>query len=760
MANTRLTWQNVAAPDFSGAAYAQRLAADSFDRAVGRIGEGLTQFDETRKNAGDAAIMQNMMRYQDADALQAAIASGALTQGVDPAAIRASTLLKAHSQVGNLLDLSKERQALSTSKQTYDFNEQMNPLNIARNSQLNTETAHNYARQLENEARTDKARDGAEAAGRSYAAAQQAGKFATQADAVAWGNAQDLNTAEGRFAYDMIRQLYPDAYKVVEPLSLSTGLNTPSSAADAAKGVVGSSLAPTTNMTKYAVGVDLTNYMGAGGKKLTGNDAIFAGATHWQESGNGRAKTDTANSHDVIGEMQVQGKTFEGMKDLGLIPRNWDFKNPQNSKDAGTIWTQYLMQKHGGRMDRAAAEYYSGPNAVNADGTINRDRRDLKNPDAPTVGQYVDQVMQRAAALSGQSVGGATPTAPVTAAALAPTAAATADIPSRTELAMRGNQAAMAIGQSANQANATTGRLLLEAQNKSLTGSANVQLQPVVNRLTGEGGQFAGMPKQHVEKMLREVGQQIGSGDNYEVPAVLLAGMGTVEKTAGIRRYIPGADDPGRYFDTAQVQEMVKQFKANGGTKAYTDLAAADIATSQANSQASNVASMDALRTQLADLKTLAARGNRAAAAQVPLVEAALSATMLSSNTESRSLAQRLGPTPTVPTQAPASTAPAPTTAPAPAPAPVSYRDFVDNSPAAARERRATAQAEQDARDAEARQQEVKRKGEVMQQVIRVSPDSIRRMTPHEARSMMENSEVFNRLPRASQRMLERQASL
>ena len=493
-------------------------------------------------------------------------------------------------------------------------------------------------------------------------------------------------------------------------------------------------------MTKYAVGVDLTNYMGAGGKKLTGNDAIFAGATHWQESGNGRAKTDTANSHDVIGEMQVQGKTFEGMKDLGLIPRNWDFKNPQNSKDA-------------------AAEYYSGPNAVNADGTINRDRRDLKNPGAPTVGQYVDQVMQRAAALSGQSVGGATPTAPVTA-ALAPTAAATADIPSRTELAMRGNQAAMAIGQSANQANATTGRLLLEAQNKSLTGSANVQLQPVVNRLTGEGGQFAGMPKQHVEKMLREVGQQIGSGDNYEVPAVLLAGMGTVEKTAGIRRYIPGADDPGRYFDTAQVQEMVKQFKANGGTKAYTDLAAADIATSQANSQASNVASMDALRTQLADLKTLAARGNRAAAAQVPLVEAALSAAMLSSNTASRSLAQRLGPTPTVPTQAPASTAPAPTTAPAPAPAPVSYRDFVDNSPAAARERRATAQAEQDARDAEARQQEVKRKGEVMQQVIQVSPDSIRRMTPHEARSMMENSEVFNRLPRASQRMLERQASL
>ncbi len=743
MATGRLTWQNVAAPDFSGAVAAQRASALAFDSAMERLGGAVETFDNNRKDRADAALMRNALQYQNADELQAAIASGALMQGVNPDHVRVEALLKAQGQAGNLLKLDQERQKLATDKQSFDFNAQSAPL-ILQQAQHNLDKGeYTFGRTQESDARSDEERLANEGAQREFAALQQGGKFQTVADIATWGRGQDLSTPQGRAAFRIAQSQAPDAFKLMDPVTLLPG------AAGATAGALSSIGGPSTS-----------DYMGANGKPLSGTAATFARALHGQESSFGAADTSKINEHGVTGPMQVQDKTFEGMKTTGLIPKDWSHTNPKHNMDAGTIWSEHLLNKHGGDIARAAAEYYSGPAAVNADGTINRDRRDLKNPKAPTVGEYVDQVLQRAAALPGQSVGGATPTAPVTAAALAPTAAATADIPSRTELAVHGGQAAMAIGQSANRANATTGRLLLEAQNKSLTGSANVQLQPVVNRLTGEGGQFAGMPRQHVEKMLREVGQQIGSGDNYEVPAVLLAGMGTVEKTAGIRRYIPGADDPGRYFDTAQVQETVEQFMANGGTKAYTDLAAADIATSLTNSQASNVASMDTLRTQLANLKTLAARGNQAAAAQVPLVEAALSATMLSSNAESLSLAQRLGPTPTVPTPSSASTAPAPTTAPAPAPAPASYRDFVDNSPAAARERRAAAQAEKDARDAEARQQEVKRKGEVMQQVARVSPDSIRRMTPHEARSMMGNSEVFNRLPRASQRMLERQASL
>ena len=34
---SRLTWQNVAAPDFSAAARTQAYAAEAFDKAMGRV---------------------------------------------------------------------------------------------------------------------------------------------------------------------------------------------------------------------------------------------------------------------------------------------------------------------------------------------------------------------------------------------------------------------------------------------------------------------------------------------------------------------------------------------------------------------------------------------------------------------------------------------------------------------------------------------------------------------------------------------------
>ena len=119
---SRLTWQNVAAPDFSAAARTQAYAAEAFDKAMGRVSGSITAFDNNRKDAADAAVMRNMMQYQNADELQAAIASGALMQGVNPDHVRADALLKAQSQAGNLLKLDQQRQQLAADKQSFDFN--------------------------------------------------------------------------------------------------------------------------------------------------------------------------------------------------------------------------------------------------------------------------------------------------------------------------------------------------------------------------------------------------------------------------------------------------------------------------------------------------------------------------------------------------------------------------------------------------------------------------------------------------------------
>ena len=127
---TRLTWQNVTAPDFSGAAHTQQIAARAFDSAIGRVSDGLTAFDNNRKDVADSVVMQNMLKYQDADALQQALASGQLTQGANPEHVRAETLLKAQGQVGDLMRLAASRQDLRTGEQTFNHNELVNPFKV------------------------------------------------------------------------------------------------------------------------------------------------------------------------------------------------------------------------------------------------------------------------------------------------------------------------------------------------------------------------------------------------------------------------------------------------------------------------------------------------------------------------------------------------------------------------------------------------------------------------------------------------------
>jgi hypothetical protein len=58
--------------------------------------------------------------------------------------------------------------------------------------------------------------------------------------------------------------------------------------------------------------------------------------------------------------------------------------------------------------EKIAAAYYGGPSAVSESG-IRRDRGDPKNPNAPTVGEYADQVLARimpTAQASGMTKGG------------------------------------------------------------------------------------------------------------------------------------------------------------------------------------------------------------------------------------------------------------------------------------------------------------------------------------------------------------------
>lgn len=117
-------------------------------------------------------------------------------------------------------------------------------------------------------------------------------------------------------------------------------------------------------------------------------------AIYGQESGSGAADTSQPNYAGARGPMQVTLETFNGMKAKGMIPKDADWANPNDTMAAGVTLVKALAAKYGNDPRKIAAAYYAGEKAVNADGTINN-FRDLKNPKAPDTLGYVEQVMGR-----------------------------------------------------------------------------------------------------------------------------------------------------------------------------------------------------------------------------------------------------------------------------------------------------------------------------------------------------------------------------
>ena len=114
-----------------------------------------------------------------------------------------------------------------------------------------------------------------------------------------------------------------------------------------------------------------------------------------QESSSGKAQNlDQENYAGAKGPMQVTRTTFDNMKDAGMLPEDYSFDNISHLAEAGVVLIQDLAKRYGNDPEKIAAAYYGGPSAVTERG-IRRNRRDPKNPKAPSVGEYADQVLAR-----------------------------------------------------------------------------------------------------------------------------------------------------------------------------------------------------------------------------------------------------------------------------------------------------------------------------------------------------------------------------
>lgn len=124
--------------------------------------------------------------------------------------------------------------------------------------------------------------------------------------------------------------------------------------------------------------------------------AAIQRGVYGNESGYGRAKTDKPNYAGARGPMQIIPSTFDWMKKSGIIPKEYDIKDPDQNRAAGNALIAHYYNKYEGDPAKVFAAYYAGPGSINKDGTINTHWRDRKNPKAPDVGGYIDQGLAKA----------------------------------------------------------------------------------------------------------------------------------------------------------------------------------------------------------------------------------------------------------------------------------------------------------------------------------------------------------------------------
>ena len=108
-----------------------------------------------------------------------------------------------------------------------------------------------------------------------------------------------------------------------------------------------------------------------------------------KESSSGKADTSQVGVGGAKGPMQVTKATFDTYQNKGIIPKSYSFDDPNQLHAAGILILNDLHTKHGGDINKIAAEYHGGPGAINTDGSVNIARKDALGT---SVGQYVNDI--------------------------------------------------------------------------------------------------------------------------------------------------------------------------------------------------------------------------------------------------------------------------------------------------------------------------------------------------------------------------------
>jgi soluble lytic murein transglycosylase-like protein len=110
--------------------------------------------------------------------------------------------------------------------------------------------------------------------------------------------------------------------------------------------------------------------------RLAGVPSDLAMALAWQESGWQRNKV---SSTRAVGVMQLMPDTVDFVSTSLLGTEPLDPRDPVANIRMGTRFLRYLLDSHGGNLDRALASYYQGLRSVRERGPLDETQRFVAN---------------------------------------------------------------------------------------------------------------------------------------------------------------------------------------------------------------------------------------------------------------------------------------------------------------------------------------------------------------------------------------------
>ncbi len=371
----QLTWRDVAGPNLGNPQDSINAAARLLASSTTGLSGALTQF-------GDQQALQQLAAYTDAQKLQADIQSGRFnTANASPEA---------------LVDIMKRPASLienQTNQQQAAYRKELNPLLLASQGTQNEQASYNLLQDKDAQTYLEKvtrpnAKTDRERADELWSRNDNNRKLLDSAKVDVNKRLTDGSLSTVKQARDLLKSVSAGPQEITAFYTQALSgrfpeLTAAPIASPIASGIgsFGSVQVPGTSVGTVTAG-------------LSFDPVVLGNAIYGQESSSGKADTTKVNSQNVTGPMQIQQATFEGLKKNGVIPATADWKNPADNKAAGFAHIADLAKTYK-TPEQVAAVYYSGPAAVNADGTINRDRRNPERPNDPTVGQYIDQVIGR-----------------------------------------------------------------------------------------------------------------------------------------------------------------------------------------------------------------------------------------------------------------------------------------------------------------------------------------------------------------------------